>query len=140
MHIRRISAIVAALALSVLGAGCATAPPSGNAAEAPAAAPAGKVDYRDYIRGSAWMFDGRHISDWDSPDPSQVVVWTAPTRAWLLTLTRPCFALQTTATIGLTSQATIKAGSDAVIAGGERCPILRIDQLDARRLKADLGR
>lgn len=140
MNTRRVSVVAVALSLALLGAGCATAPPAGDAAGARAAASAGEVDYRDYVRGSAWMFDGRRISDWDSQDPTQVVVWTAPTRAWLLTLTRPCSGLQTTATIGLTSQGTIKAGSDAVIAGGERCPILRIDQLDARRLKADLGR
>lgn len=100
-------------------------------------APKPKPDYLRYVQGPAMAFDFNRVSDWDSPDPSHVVVWTSPYEAYLLTLASACFNLASSQTILLSSPGRMHAGTDAVLVSGERCPVQRIDRLDARKLKAD---
>ncbi len=119
--------------LTTLLAGCVQSP----VRDAPTKA---RLDYRDYVIGGAIAFDFNRVDNWDSPDPDQVVVWTSPKEAYLLTLFGPCFALDHATTILLSSHGSVRAGNDAVIVAGERCRIHRIDRLDARRLKADLAK
>lgn len=132
--------VAAALALTL--AACAQTPPHSDAPESAVRASGAthsKVDYQRFVQGSATWFDFRHLSDWDSPDPSHVVVWTTPNQAYLLTLFGACFSLADAPTIMLSTRGMVTAGNDAVIVQGERCPIQRIDRLDGRRLKAALA-
>ena len=117
--------------LSTLLAACAPSPVRNDAAAK------AKPNYRDYVQGGAIAFDFNRVDNWDSPSPDQVVVWTSPNEAYLLSLFGPCFGLDHAATLVLSSRGSVHAGSDAVIVAGERCRIHRIDRLDARRLKAD---
>jgi hypothetical protein len=128
--------LLTTLALAMLAAGCAHSP----AHDQVAAADKAKPDYRDYVLGTAMAFDFRRVDNWDSPAPDEVVVWTSPKEAYLLRLFGPCFGLDNAATILLSSNGSVRAGSDAVIVAGERCRIQRIDRLDARRLKADMAK
>ena len=129
---------LAALLVTLTLAGCAPAM-TGNAVR-PATTGEGSVDYRAFTTGPVMAADFRHISDWSSPDPEHVVLWNTPNRAYLLTLAGPCMTLQDAATIGVTGGQFVRAGREAILVQGERCPIWRIDRLDARRLNEALGR
>lgn len=134
---------VVVVALALLVAACAQTSLRDGAADAGGprtSAGQPKINYQDYVQGSATWFDFRHLSDWDSPDPSHVVVWTTPNQAYLLTLFGACFSLADAPTILLSTQGMVTAGQDAVIVQGERCPIQRINRLDGRKLKAALAK
>ena len=135
---------VAIVVLAVGLAGCAQMPAQGSGATGATPSPATEakptIDYRDYVQGTATWFDFQNLSDWDSPDATHVVVWSTPTRAWLLTLFGVCSNLAGAPTIALSTHGMVRAGNDAVMVQGERCPIQRIERLDGRRLKAALGR
>ncbi len=121
-----------ALLLAPLLAACAGAPPANRQST-------GVPDYQRYIQGPALSFDAMRVDDWSAPDATHVVVWSAPTRAALVTLSGPCFALERAATIGLEAGPHARGRVDAIVVGGERCPIQRIDRLDGRRLRADMA-
>lgn len=128
----------ALLAVLVLG-GCAVATP--EQAIRPVATVDGRtIDYRDFTTGPLMAADFRTITDWSSPDPQHVVLWNTPNRAYLVSLTGPCMALQDAATIGVTGSQLTRAGSDAIMVQGERCGIRRIERLDTYRLHQALGR
>ena len=95
-------------------------------------------DYRRYMRGSVGAFSSSRVVDWDSPDPSHVVVWTSPAEAYLLTLFGACFGLQSAQTILLAAQdGVVRPGEAAVSVGPEHCRIQFVDRLDAKAMKAD---
>lgn len=95
------------------------------------------ADYRRFSKGSALAFPASRVEDWTSPDPNHVVVWTSPFEAYLLTLMKSCFNLQTAHTIVLSAQGGVTAtGGGAVLVAGERCPIQNVERLDARAMKA----
>ena len=128
------------VALSVALAGCASAPTRNatGASAAPDKPRATTDDYRRYIRGNVGAFDSSHITDWDSPDPNHVVVWTSPVEAYLLTLFGACLGLQSTKTILLSADGgVVRPGGAAVMVGPERCRIQLVDRLDAKAMKAD---
>jgi len=122
--------LVVALLVSVLAA-CAT--PAAHDAHADAKAPpkqrATTDDYLRYVQGNAPSFGSKNVTDWTAPDPNHVVVRVSPIEAYLLTLFGACFGLETSQTILL--------GDGAVRVGPERCPISKVERLDARAMKAD---
>ncbi|MCK9538630.1 DUF6491 family protein [Dokdonella sp.] len=100
------------------------------------------VDYREYTTSPVMAADFSNIQDWSSPDPEHVVLWSTPNRAYLVSLMGACLQLQDAPTIGISGGAGgsfVRAGRDAILVQGERCPIRRIDRLDTRRLKAALA-
>jgi hypothetical protein len=119
-------------------AGCA--PMMTGSAVRPATTGEGTLDYRAFTTGPVMAADFRRISDWSSPDPQHVVLWNTPNRAYLVTLSGPCMALQNAATIGVTGGQLARAGRESIVVQGERCPIWRIDRLDTRRLNEARGR
>lgn len=95
------------------------------------------IDYGKYVQGSVPWFHFVSLYSWDSDQPGYVVVWTTPFKAYRLELVGPCLGLQGAMTIGLTSQGgMVSAPQDVVLAGHDRCPIMRIDQLDAKAIRA----
>ncbi|HJP97750.1 MAG TPA: DUF6491 family protein [Rhodanobacteraceae bacterium] len=123
---------IAFLSIALLAA-CAQQP----AREASASHIHHPIDYAAYIKGTVPWFHFTSLYSWDSNQPGYVVVWTSPIEAYRLALVGPCFGLQTTGMIGLTSQAgEVSSTRDAVIAGGDRCQIMRIERLDARAIRA----
>ena len=136
------TAVVGLVAL-LLGACAQTTPRPGSSdvdASTAARSEAPAINYQDYVIGSAPWFDFQRLSDWSSPDPTHVVVWTTPSRAYLLSLYGACFNLADAVTIVLNTSGMVTAGKDAVIVQGERCAIQRIDQLDGRRLRAAMNK
>jgi hypothetical protein len=122
------------LLLSLALAGCAqhAARPSSTQHASTA------IDYSKYVQGDVPWFNFTSLYSWDSNQLGSVVVWTSPRQAYLLQLAGPCIGLQTMAgMIGLTSQnGMVSSNRDAVIAGGNRCGIMRIQRLDAKAIRA----
>lgn len=121
------------LLTGLLGA-CAQQPARDSSARHAHAA----IDYGKYVQRTVPWFSFTSLYSWDSNRLGSVVVWTSPRQAYLLTTAGPCLGLQTAAgMIGLTSQGgLVSSNRDAVLAGGDRCPIMRIEQLDAKAIRA----
>ncbi|HLI18868.1 MAG TPA: DUF6491 family protein [Rhodanobacteraceae bacterium] len=96
------------------------------------------IDYGKYVQGTVPWFNFTSLYSWDSNQLGYVVVWTSPVRAYRLQLVGPCLGLQTGGgMIGLTSHdGMVSSNRDAVLAGGDRCRIMRIERLDARAIRA----
>ena len=96
------------------------------------------IDYGKYVQGDVPWFNFTSLYSWDSNQLGFVVVWTNPSQAYRLQLVGPCLGLQNAgAMIGLTSQdGLVSSNRDAVIAGGDRCGIMRIQRLDAKAIRA----
>lgn len=129
MHVRAAIALLLALAL----ASCAQQPRQ----PAPTSATQNTIDYAKYVKYSVGSFQFNTLYDWDSSGPGHVVVWVSPIEAYRLTLSGACLGLRNTQVIGLTSHGgEVSVNHDAVIAGGDHCPIMLIQRLDARAIRA----
>lgn len=120
------------LALVVALAGCAqqSTRPVANAGST------GTIDYAKYVQGTVPWFHFSSLYSWDSHSDGHVVVWTGPLDAYRLTLAGPCIGLLGAPSIGLTSQnRMVSSNRDSVLAGRDRCRIMRIDKLDARAIR-----
>jgi hypothetical protein len=83
-----------------------------------------------------WL--GRFDS-WESLGQNQLVIFTTPSDAYLLSVTPPCTDLPFAQRVGLTSTAgTVNARLDSVKVGQWRCPIAEIRKIDYARMRADL--
>lgn len=135
----RIARMLAPLSFVLFLAACAQTPRQGEAPAANAEKPRPTTDdYRRYIRGNVPAFNSSRVTDWDSPDPTHVVVWTSPAEAYLLTLFGACFGLEKASTILLSADSgVVRPGAAAVMIGSERCAVQFVDRLDARAMKAD---
>lgn len=130
MRLLRVALIL--LALSLLAA-CAQQP----VREAASPRTRTTIDYAKYVQRTVPWFHLVSLYSWDSHSPGHVVVWTTPLRAYRLVLVGPCIGLQSAITIGLTSHGNlVQAPGDAVLVDRERCPIMRIEALDAKAIRA----
>jgi hypothetical protein len=83
-----------------------------------------------------WM--GRFDS-WESLGDNQLLIFTTPSDAYLLTVTPPCTDLPFVQHIALTSTGnTVSARLDSVIVNKWRCPIAQIRKVDYTRMRADM--
>jgi hypothetical protein len=96
------------------------------------------IDYGQYVQGDVSWFNFTSLYSWDSNQLGYVVVWTTPRQAYRLQLVGPCLGLRNAgAMIGLTSHdGLVSSSRDAVLAGGDRCGIMRIQRLDAKAIRA----
>ena len=120
----RLSACLAAATLAL----CACAqqpskpsPSSASAASGSARKSHAQIDYSKYVKHAVGSFWFSSLHDWDSNDPSHVVVWVSPLEAYRLNLLGPCFGLQSSMTLLLTSHGgQVSAGFDSIIVQGDR--------------------
>ena len=136
----RIARMLAAIACALSLAACSHVPTRDRSAPTSNAEKSRPTteDYRRYIKGNVPAFSSARVTDWESPDPTHVVVWTSPAEAYLLTLFGACFGLKSASTILLSADGgVVRPGAAAVMIGSERCAIQFVDRLDARAMKAD---
>ncbi len=83
-----------------------------------------------------WL--GRFDS-WESLGDNQLLIFTTPNDAYLLSVTPPCTDLPFAQGIGVTATGnTITARLDSVIVKGWRCQIAQIRRVDYTRMRADM--
>lgn len=113
MHIRYLSAVIIGIALLPMLANAASTPGPAN-------------ELRE-VRSFRLM---GHTS-WRSLDRDTLIVWTSPSRPYLVELRHPSPDLRFAQAIGVTSLAgRVSAGFDDVIVEGSRYPIRSIYALD----------
>ncbi len=125
-----------AAALAILALLCACS--SGSARKDPDAVRARYASYAgEPLDRFTWL--GRYDS-WESLGGNQLLIFTTPNNAYLLTVTPPCTDLPFVQNIGLTSTgSTVTARLDSVILRGQfRCQIAEIRKVDYARMKADM--
>lgn len=129
-HVKWISLL---LLVALLLAACAQQP----ARDASSQRSHATIDYAKFVQKSVPWFHFASLYSWDSNQLGYVVVWTSPVKAYRLALVGPCLGLQTAAgIIGLSSHnGMVDANRDAVLAGGDHCQIMRIEQLDAKAIR-----
>jgi hypothetical protein len=87
------------------------------------------------IDSFTWL--GRY-DGWESIGDNQLVLFTTPFDAYLLTVRPPCNDLNFANAIGLTSTgSTVSARLDSVTVKNMRCPIAEIRKVDYQRMQAD---
>jgi hypothetical protein len=83
-----------------------------------------------------WL--GRYDS-WESLGNNQLVLYTTPSDAYLLTVTPPCTDLNFVQAIGVTSTShTVYARLDSVKVKNWKCPIAEIRRIDYAGMRADM--
>ena len=121
------------LATLTLLAACAGTPPRQDP-------PTVRARYASYagepLERITWL--GRFDS-WESLGDNQLLVFTTPNDAYLLSVRPPCTDLPFVQGIALTSTgSTIYARLDSVIVKGWKCQIAQIRKVDYARMRADM--
>jgi len=113
--------------VALLASACATAKP--------------RPDYVKYAGDPVASIRYTQLYNWQRNDRGQVVIWTKPNTAYLLTLRHSCDALDGQVAIQIGGVASIPgkifAGSDDVLVGQLRCPIATIQPIDLERMKKE---
>ena len=98
-------------------------------------------DYAAYAGEPIPEFKFSQLYNWQRTGDKQMVVWTKPSTAYLLTLRHNCDALSGRVTVEIGGvdgiQGRLQAGSGYVIVGQLRCQVDTIQPLDLARMKAD---
>jgi hypothetical protein len=127
--------LVTALTILALLSACST---TGSPRKDPEAVRARYASYAgEPLDRITWL--GRFDS-WESLGDNQLLIFTTPNTAYLLTVTPPCTDLPFVQNIGLTSTgSTVTARLDSVILRQQfRCQIAEIRKVDYARMKADM--
>jgi hypothetical protein len=99
------------------------------------------TDYTAYAGPPVAGFTYRHLYNWQRTHDRQLVVWTKPSAAYLLTLHEACEDLSGRAIFEIGGVSAIlgqvRAGSGDVRIGALRCQVDRIQPLDVARMRAD---
>jgi hypothetical protein len=80
-----------------------------------------------------------HYDSWTSIGNNQLVVWTTPNSAYLITVSPPCIQLPWVQHVGLTETThTVTQRFDFVLAGHDRCWIKSIQPVNYLQMKRDM--
>ena len=100
-----------------------------------------RIDYAAYAGPEVREVRYVQLYNWQRTGDKQMVVWTKPSTAYLLTLRHNCDALAGRVTVEIGGvdniSGRLQAGNDDVIVGQMRCRIVAIQPLDLKRLKSD---
>jgi hypothetical protein len=100
-----------------------------------------RVDYAAYAGEPIPEFRYSHLYNWQRTSGKSLVVWTKPSKAYLLTLRHNCDAMAGRFNIRLggvdSIERRVRAGSDNVEVGQLTCKIDTIQPLDLARMKAE---
>ena len=124
---------LACVGLAALVAACSSGSPRLSEAQQ-------RERYASYAQAPVESFTwlGRFYN-WQTLGDNQLVVFTTPSDAYLLTVQSPCNQLPFAQIVGVTSTAgTVHARLDSVTVQGWRCPITQIRPVDYARMRADL--
>ncbi len=118
--------ILPVLAAALLFTGCATSRPYGAALN----------EYLPFTGPPIQEFHFWDLYSWEAVGPHQVVLWSTPWEAYFVTVGSPCFNLEWTNRLGVTSSAGTISHFEFVLVGHhERCQIIEIRPIDTKQLK-----
>jgi hypothetical protein len=90
----------------------------------------------DPIEHFSWLGG---LDGWEPIGRYQMVLFTGPSDAYLITVGPPCENLQFAQRVGVSSTSSeVYARFDSIITGRDRCPIQEIRKIDYRRMRADM--
>lgn len=96
------------------------------------------AEYERHAGAPVESFKFWDLDRWEVLGREQLVVWTRPNEAWLLTVDAPCNDLEWAHSIGLTSSVGhVHRRFDSVVLKNYRCRIKEIRPVDGRALKAE---
>ncbi len=84
---------------------------------------------------SAWIGGAGRISNWRAVSRDELILWTSPSKPYLVKIWRPFTSLRFVHTIGVSSTAGRVSKFDYVIVDGQRYPIKSIVALDRETAK-----
>ncbi|MED5523189.1 DUF6491 family protein [Gallaecimonas pentaromativorans] len=100
--------------------------------------PAEPVDWQQYTSSEEQQIRSLSLSRFEIASRDQVIVWDGINKAYLLTTTTGCFLDSTLPALAFSrGNALIRVRSDAVLYGGQRCTIKRIQGLDVLKMRQD---
>ena len=118
--------ILPVLAAAVLLTGCATPRPYGAAMD----------EYLSFAGPPIHEFHFWDLYSWEAVGPNQLVLWSTPWEAYFVTVSSPCFDLEWTNRLGVTSTAGTVSHFEFVLVGHQdRCQIIEIRPIDTKQLK-----
>lgn len=100
-----------------------------------------RLDYAAYAGEAIPEFRYSQLYNWQSTSDRTLVVWTRPSKAYLLTLRNHCgalagnYALQIGSVDGIDGR--VQAGYATVLVGQLRCTVDTIQPIDLARMKAE---
>ena len=83
-----------------------------------------------------WLGGYGHLYDWRAVSRDELILWSSPSRPYLVKIWRPHTGLRFAESIGVTSTVGRITKFDSVIVGGQRLPIISIVALDREIAKS----
>ncbi|WP_417362064.1 DUF6491 family protein [Gallaecimonas pentaromativorans] len=118
----------ALVALPLLLSACASHPQ----------AKAKPIPWNQYVTRQAVDVMNPDFSNFRIVGTDQVVLWDSPREAYLVTTAGGCFFDNSNPVLGFTNRDQMfNPLTDTIIYDHQRCPVVKIDQLNTERLKAD---
>ena len=118
--------ILTALATAILFTGCASQRPYGAALN----------EYLPFTGPPVREFHFWDLYSWEAVGPNQLVLWATPWEAYFVTVGSPCFDLEWTHRLGVTSTAGTVSHFEWILVGHhDRCQIIEIRPIDTKQLK-----
>jgi len=93
--------------------------------------------YEPYVGAPIDSFTALRTDSWQPISRTQLVLWTTMNDAYLLTVANNCPELPFANRVGVTSSTSTISRLDAVLVRGDRCPIVQIQPIDVRQMRAD---
>lgn len=118
------------IALATITAGCAAGPTRMKDE-------AGYERYRPYLGSPIDQFTAFRFDSWEVAGPNQVVIWTNPGAAYMVTVWDSCQRLNFAQHIGITSTGSSVSRGDSLRVEDQTCPIESIRPIDVHRYKED---
>jgi hypothetical protein len=93
--------------------------------------------YQDYAGGPVEGFNIIRLDGWTPVSRNRLVVWNAPSEAYLVTVWTSCPDLQFADRIGVTSTTRRVSKFESIRVGDQRCPISEIRPIDVKQMRDD---
>ena len=93
--------------------------------------------YEPYVGEPVDSITAFRTDSWQPISRTQLVLWTTVNDAYLLTVWDTCRDLPFVQTVGVTSTSSSISRFDSVIVRNDRCPIVQIQPIDVRQMRAD---
>jgi len=96
--------------------------------------------YQDFAGAPIDGFNVIRLDGWTPVSRNQLVVWNAPSEAYLITVWKSCEDLRFADGIGVTSTVRRVSKFETINVGATRCPISEIRPIDVKQMREEQQR